>query len=180
VAAPDLRGQRVLLRAARDSDRFDRLTGGRDLEFWRMVGGSGPKPEPLTASDVDRWYAAHTREPHAWIVDLDDHCIGTARLHDLDATGLHAWYAVGLFWRAHWGRGLGQEVTRLVLGYSFATLGLLRVKVRVLDFNQRAIDCYKRCGFTESYREPAQLGETVAVDIIMEARPDTCTGDQAG
>jgi RimJ/RimL family protein N-acetyltransferase len=156
------------------------LTGGRDLEFWRMVGGFGPEPAPLTASDVDRWYAALSREPHGWIVDLDDRCIGTARLHGFDSVHRDAWYAVGLFWRAHWGRGLGQEVTRLVLDYAFATLGLLRVKVRVLEFNQRAIACYECCGFIESHREPAQLGDTIAVDIIMEARPDTCVRARAG
>src|SRR4029453_298017 len=54
---PELRGPRVLLRAPRASDRDDRLAAGRDPEFRRMVGGTGPDPGPLTMAEVDRWYA---------------------------------------------------------------------------------------------------------------------------
>jgi hypothetical protein len=58
-----LRGARVLLRTPRESDRNDRLAAGRDLEFRRMVGGTGPDPGPLTTSDVDRWFASVAAEP---------------------------------------------------------------------------------------------------------------------
>jgi ribosomal-protein-alanine N-acetyltransferase len=169
-ALPVLRGHRVLLRPPRESDREDRLAGGRDLEFWRMVGGFGAEPGPLTQAELDRWYAKVVAEPYEWVVDLDGHCVGTARLHDHDRDAGSAWYAVGLFWPAHRGRGFGQEVTHLVLDYAFGSLGLQSVKVRVLDFNARAIACYRRCGFIEQSREPVQLSETSAVDVIMEAR----------
>ena len=40
------------------------------------------------------------------------------------------------------GRGLGTEVTRLVLAHAFDDLGLGELTVRVLEFNSRAIGCY--------------------------------------
>jgi RimJ/RimL family protein N-acetyltransferase len=54
-----------------------------------------------------------------------------------------------------------------VLEFAFATLGLARVELRVLDFNQSAIACYQRCGFVETGREPVQLGDAAADDVTM-------------
>jgi RimJ/RimL family protein N-acetyltransferase len=164
-----LRGARVWLRAPRESDRADRLSAGRDLAFWRMVGGTGPEPGPLTAADVDRWYVSLAAEPFGWVIEKDGCCIGAARLHRIDAAARTGRYAVGLFRAEDRSRGLGQEVTRLVLEFAFATLGLARVELRVLDFNQSAIACYQRCGFVETGREPVQLGGGAAHDVTMVA-----------
>jgi len=135
-----------------------------------MVGGVGPNPGPLTPADVDRWYSGLEEEPFSWVVEFEGRCIGVARLHGVERTAGTARYAIGLFSPEHRGRGLGQEITRLVLDYAFGTLGLSRVHLRVLDFNQRALDCYRRCGFLEIAREPVQLGGIAACDVIMEVR----------
>ena len=135
-----------------------------------MVGGTGPDPGPLTPADVDRWYSALEGEPYSWVVEFEGRCIGVARLHDVNRAAGTARYAVGLFRPAHRGVGLGQEITRLVLDHAFGPLGLSRVELRVLDFNHRALACYRRCGFLEIAREPVQLGGTTAIDVIMEVR----------
>jgi len=164
---PTLQGTRVVLRAPRDADRADRLSAGRDPEFRRLVGGVGPDHGPLTRADVDRWYDDLVSQPYAWVVEFEGHCVGVARLHHVDAATGTARYAVGLFQPQHRGHGLGQEITRLVLDYAFASLALRRVDLRVLDFNERAIACYRKCGFAEVGREAVQLGETSASDVVM-------------
>jgi ribosomal-protein-alanine N-acetyltransferase len=169
-ARQTLKGARVVLRAPRAADRSDRLAAGRDPEFRRMVGGAGPDPGPLTAAEVDRWYDGLVAEPYSWIVEFEGHCIGVARLHQVDRATRSARYAVGLFRSEHRGRGLGQEVTSLVLDHAFGPLGLARVELRVLDFNDRAIACYRRCGFVEVAREAVQLCDTHAADVVMEIR----------
>jgi RimJ/RimL family protein N-acetyltransferase len=133
-----------------------------------MVGAVGPDPGPLTTADVDRWYSALEGEPYSWVVEFEARCIGVARLHDVHRTAGTARYAIGLFRPEHRGLGLGQEITRLVLDHAFGPLDLSRVELRVLDFNQRALACYRRCGFREIAREPVQLGGIVASDVIME------------
>jgi RimJ/RimL family protein N-acetyltransferase len=168
---PELRGPRVLLRAPRASDRDDRLAAGRDPEFRRMVGGTGPDPGPLTVAEVDRWYAGVAAEPYAWMIEKDGRCIGVARLHHLDLEALTGRYAVGIFRPEDRRRGIGQEVTRIVLEYAFGALGLSQVDLRVLDFNHAAIECYRHCGFVEVGRESVKLGEVSAVDVIMVAKP---------
>jgi [ribosomal protein S5]-alanine N-acetyltransferase len=166
---PSLRGARVLLRGPRESDRGDRLAAGRDLAFWRMVGGTGPEPGSLTSPEVDRWYTSVAAEPFGWIVEEGGRCIGVARLHHVDLNTATGQYAAGLFRPEDRGRGIGKEVTRLVLGFAFGELRLERVELRVLDFNHAAMACYQRCGFVERGREPVSLGDVSAADVVMIA-----------
>ncbi|HEX3513887.1 MAG TPA: GNAT family protein [Trebonia sp.] len=58
----------------------------------------------------------------------------------------HAEYSVGLFVAAMRGRGLGREITRLVLAWAFDVLGVHRVELQALASNSRAINCYLACG----------------------------------
>ena len=87
----------------------------------------------------------------AWIVDAEGQFLGTARLHSFREAG-SARYAVGFFDPERLGRGFGTEVTALVVQYAFGSLGLQRLELAVLEFNERAIRRYKRCGFSGSSR----------------------------
>jgi RimJ/RimL family protein N-acetyltransferase len=48
-----------------------------------------------------------------------------------------------------WNRGYGQDAIKVLLKYLFMDMAAHRVELEVLDFNFRAIQCYKRCGFIE-------------------------------
>ena len=106
-----------------------------------------------------------------WVVDADGSFLGTARLHALD--GDSAKYAVGFFDPARLGQGFGTEVTRLVLGYAFQALGLRRVTLAVLAINERAIRCYRGCGFEEVGRvsSAAVIEGQPVDDIVMAVTP---------
>ena len=167
MPVPHLRGAQVVLRAPRSSDMDDRLAAGRDPEFRRMVGATGPAAGRLTRADAERWYTALSDEPQAWVIELGGRCIGEARLHHVDAAAGEAWLALGLFAPGHRGRGLGTEAVRLLLAHAFGALGLATVRVRVLAFNAPALACYCRCGFREVGREPVTLGAEAAEDVLM-------------
>ena len=79
--------------------------------------------------------------------------VGAAFLHAINAEDRRARYAIGLYDPSFFGRGLGQQATRLVLQHAFETLMLHRVDLRVLDYNHRAIATYRACGFVEEGRE---------------------------
>ena len=118
-----------------------------------MVGGDPLGTAELTQQDVDQWYESLKREPLNWVIELEGRCIGAARLHTVDLKNRRAKYAIGIFSPEHWGKGYGTEVTHLVLRYAFEQVGLHRVELRVLEYNKRAIGCYRRCGFVEEGRE---------------------------
>ncbi|MBI3774779.1 MAG: GNAT family N-acetyltransferase, partial [Gammaproteobacteria bacterium] len=77
------------------------------------------------------------------------------------------------------GKNFGTETTHLVLDYAFRQLGLHRVDVRVLAYNERAIRCYEKCGFIREHveRESAWVNGQWHNDLIMgilahEHRPE--------
>jgi RimJ/RimL family protein N-acetyltransferase len=73
-----------------------------------------------------------------------------------------------LFVAAPRGRGLGREVTQLVLAWAFDGLGTHRVELPVLASNSRAIHCYLACGFRqEGIRREAELYPDGWKDFIM-------------
>jgi len=118
----------------------------------------------------ERLGAAGTIE---WVVEAQGAFLGTARLHSFRDDS--ARYAVGLFDPDRLGQGFGKEVTRIVVACAFTFLGLQRVDLAVLEFNQRAIRCYKRCGFREVGRlaDAAVIQGQSYADVLMEVGPES-------
>ena len=46
-------------------------------------------------------------------------------------------------------KGYGTEAIRLILDYGFNYLNLNNIKLDLMEFNERALACYKKCGFKE-------------------------------
>jgi len=158
---PVLPGERVILRAPRESDVDDRLHHPIDPaeedsygSAWRREwdGRRYHTREYLIAGQVPPEPGGYT-----WAVEHDGRCIGSAGLR-VDAGQHCATYTVGLFVAGLRGRGLGREITRLVLSWAFGVLGAHRVELTVLASNGRAIGCYLACGFRqEGIRRQAEL-----------------------
>jgi RimJ/RimL family protein N-acetyltransferase len=131
---------------------------GHDPE---VIRGYGVEPAstgwvPMAEPDAQAWIDAIRDDPNPlhWVVEHEGRLVGTCRLHSLDVAAETARYAVGLEDRRVLGNGLGTEATRLVLSYGFEWVGLRQIDLRVLATNERALGCYRRCGFREQRREP--------------------------
>ena len=59
------------------------------------------------------------------------------------------------------GKGIGAEMVKRALTIGFERLGLHRIDLVVFDFNEAAVDCYKKAGFTIEgrLRDARRLGE---------------------
>jgi RimJ/RimL family protein N-acetyltransferase len=88
---------------------------------------------------------------YAWIIDVNGF-IGHVRFFALDPHDRRAALAIGIEDPAYLGKGYGSEAIRLALKYIFST-GLHRISVRVTAGNDRAIACYRSCGFQVEGRE---------------------------
>src|SRR5215469_3450479 len=168
---PTLHGQRVILRGPRDSDVDDRLRHPIDPEEEDGYGSSWRREWDGRRYHT-REYLTARRSPsdprtYTWTVEYDGHCIGSAGL-EVNPEQHSAEYTVGLFVAALRGRGLGREVTRLVLAWAFDVLGVHRVELQALASNSRAISCYLACGFRqEGVRREAELYPDGWKDFIM-------------
>jgi RimJ/RimL family protein N-acetyltransferase len=168
---PILQGKRVVLRGHRESDVDDRLRHPIDPEEEDGYGSSWRR----------EWDGRrhHTREHltarpgpldpgvYQWAVEHDSHCIGSAGLR-VDPDQHCAAYTVGLFVAGLRRRGLGREVTALVLAWAFGVLGAHRIELEVLAGNSHAINCYLACGFRqEGVRREAELYPDGWKDFIL-------------
>lgn len=166
---PELEGTRVRMRPFRRSDIPKRLALGQSPEIVRSVGGDPEGLPPYGEEQARSWVERNLAHPLCWAVDVDGRLLGEARLDGLDLHDRRAGLAIGLYDVSQLGKGLGREVIHLVLSHAFGKLGLHRVDLRVLEYNERAIRCYRTCGFVEEgrERESARVGRTWHDDIIM-------------
>jgi [ribosomal protein S5]-alanine N-acetyltransferase len=168
---PTLRGERVIAREPRDSDVDDRLRHPIDPEEEDGYGSSWRREWDGRRYHTREHLIAHRPPPDpgacAWAIEYEGHCIGSAGLR-VEPDQHCATYSVGLFVAALRGRGLGREVTRLILAWAFDVLGVHRVQLEVLAGNGRAINCYLACGFVqEGIRREAQLYPDGWKDFII-------------
>ncbi|MDH6234895.1 RimJ/RimL family protein N-acetyltransferase [Mesorhizobium soli] len=150
---PVLEGASVRLRPPEEADIDARLALGRDTEIAEMFGVSTWDVSPLTREEVLGWFQALCNHPHAWVIENGQTFIGEIRLDRVDFLDRRASIAVGIFDPASLGRGLGSEAIRLALCHAFGTMGLHRIGIRVLAYNERAIRAYEKCGFRIEGRE---------------------------
>lgn len=164
--APTIHGNRIILRALRETDRSVVVESHRDPEFLRLVGADREDVEIAKASKA---FEQAVADPLYWAITNNSRCIGTAFLHSLVKNDRRARYAIGIFEPGDWGKGFGAETTHLVLDFAFHQLGLHRVDLRVLEYNERAIRCYKKCGFVPEHieRESAWVNGRWHNDLIM-------------
>jgi RimJ/RimL family protein N-acetyltransferase len=153
MTVPLLTGSRVVLRPPVEADVSARQALGLDPEIHRMFGGSRDRLAPYTEEMARGWLSMMREDPHAWVIDVGAGLIGELRLEKLDLLDKRATLAIGILDPAALGKGYGTEAIRLVLAHAFGALGLHRIGLRVLAYNERAIRCYQKCGFVIEGRE---------------------------
>jgi len=167
---PSIQGKQALLRKIRESDIDDRLVIGRQHEFIHMCGGESlPVTEYPDRTVWEGWYNSNLNETLSWIIDVNNHCIGSAGFHHISVEDHSATYRIGIFNHDYHSKGIGTEVTRLLLKYGFETMRWHRIDLRVLDYNLRGIRCYEKCGFRKDglLRENAFIEGKYYSDIVM-------------
>lgn len=97
------------------------------------------------------------------IFDEQDAYIGTIELYDI-SRGL-ATMGIIIGERSHWGKGYGPEAIQALLGYTFHTLRLERVRLSTFADNLRAQAAFKKIGFVEVRRTSASGGR---IDVQMQ------------
>lgn len=166
---PMIKGKRVLLRRPIESDVIDYLNVEVNEELERMYGGDTRNlKQTKTLEDANKFINAIIKNKIEWCVEFEGRFVGQARLTVIKSDN-KARYAVGLFDPTVWNKGLGTEITQLVLRYAFEELGLHRVDLKVLEYNKRAIKCYRKCGFVQEglEREGAFINGKYETDVLM-------------
>lgn len=79
----------------------------------------------------------------------DDKIIGTVSLERIKHVYRTATLGIFIGDKDYRSKGYGTEAIKLILEYGFKYLNLNNIKLDVMAFNEKAIACYKKCGFKE-------------------------------
>jgi len=126
-----------------------------DYQRWLNDFGTAPmlgNAVPLTGEQALAWYERQaTGDAIVFtIYELSTwRAIGTATLYDIHHQYGRAGFGIAIGEAASRGQGYGTEVTRLMLDYAFAVLGLHNVMLTVNAYNVAGIRAYEKAGFRE-------------------------------
>jgi RimJ/RimL family protein N-acetyltransferase len=171
IDVPVLSGARPFLRRPRGEDVEARFRLGTHREIVEAYGGTFDPAAIFTRNDAQSQISFIEQHDYAWVIDVNGF-IGHVRFFGLEPHDRRAALAIGIEDPAYLGQGYGSEAIRLALRYIFST-GLHRISARILAGNDRAIACYRSCGFQVEGRER----EAALVDGPMARR---CHHGRAG
>jgi RimJ/RimL family protein N-acetyltransferase len=78
--------------------------------------------------------------------------IGNCGIHRIDWKNRVAEVGITIGEKEYQSKGYGTEAMETLLDYTFKTLNLNRIQLRVYDFNSRAISSYNKIGFVKEGR----------------------------
>lgn len=82
----------------------------------------------------------------------DGQHIGMTSFYDVRAEDRKAGLAITIGEKECWSQGYGGDAVVTLLRLGFHAMNLNRVWLTTVEYNKRAIACYKRCGFREEAR----------------------------
>ena len=172
---PTIVGSRVTLRSPQARDLGARMAAGRDAEIVLGYGRRVDSKARLSRHEAKAWLARIEDADWSWVIEHEREAAGQIRLHNLDAVRREAFVALGLLRRDLLDRGLGSDALRALMHWAAGPpLELRRLRIRVAEYNARAISSYRKCGFVEVGREERafELDGRWHADVLLSATLD--------
>lgn len=150
-----LEGKLVRLRALEPSDLEANYVWFNDREVTHFLAAR----YPISHGDEERWLARVGGEEngfangvHLAIETKDGRHIGNVGLFEVQAENRRAELGIVIGDKSCWSNGYGTDAILTLLRFAFHQMNLNRVALGTFEFNERAIACYRKCGFVEEGR----------------------------
>lgn len=171
-------GDRIYLSPRRIEDAEKFAEWMNDFQVTDYTGRSGQ----IITLQGEISYLEKEPNPEATfsIVTLDeDKLIGTVGLEKIERTHRVATLGIFIGDKDYLSKGYGTEAIRLLLDYGFNYMNLHNIKLQLVSFNERALKCYKKCGFKETGRirenrfVNGKYYDTIIMDILESEFKET-------
>ena len=142
-----LEGKVVNLRAIEpgDLDRDVQWVNDRDVTRFLAMR------YPISKAEEERWLTSRPASGFGNIglaIETKDGVhIGNCVLHEGQPENRKASLGIMIGDKDFWSNGYGTDVIYTLLRFGFHEMNLNRVWLHVFAFNERAVACYKKCGF---------------------------------
>jgi diamine N-acetyltransferase len=163
-----LRGERVVLRTMERSDLPRLHALGANVEL-QMLGGSAWNPIPLAAFEKEFDKHVEDEDKAEFVIEVDGKVIGDIGLHHWrNRRAGTASMGVAISDPEYVGKGYGREAIGLLLDWAFRINNYHRIGLETLATNERAIRCYRACGFIEEGRlRQHDYSDGARVDVVV-------------
>lgn len=130
----------------------------------------------LTLTSEKKYLEDHSGDEKVFaiVTEKEDKLIGTVSLEKINNVNRTATLGVFIGDKEYRSKGYGTEAIKLILDFGFRYLNLNNIKLDVLEFNERAIACYKKCGFKEYGRRRkavflnGKYYDSISMDILSD------------
>jgi len=172
-------GKKCYLSPCQPADALKWAEWLNDLEVTLPLGDEAYIPAGVESLRTDIEEIITKQQQVFSIVDAEnDRLIGRCLLFNIDPVNRSAMLGIFIGEKAYWGKGYGQEATRLLLDYGFNLLNLHNIMLGVFSFNERAIQAYRKVGFKEMgrRREARIIGDRKFDVVFMDMLADEFKG----
>lgn len=144
-----------------------------DFETTDYIGRSGAI---MTIEKEKEYLESHSGDESCFVIVRlsDNEVIGTVGLEQISHLKRIATLGIFIGDKGSRNKGYGTEAIKLILEYGFRYLNLNNIKLDLMEFNERALACYKKCGFKEYGRRRkcnfinGKYYDTIEMDILAE------------
>ena len=172
-----LEGKLVRLRALEPTDAEAAHAWFNDREVTHFLAAR----YPISRADEERWLARVGGEEngfangvHLAIETKDGRYIGNVGLFEVQAENRRAELGIVIGDKSCWSNGYGTDAVLTLLRFAFHQMNLNRVALGTFEFNERAIACYRKCGFVEegrfrqAYFQDGRYWDTVRMAVLRD------------
>lgn len=173
-------GERIYLSPMNKEDVEIFANWMNDFDVTDYIGRSGML---VTFSDEQKYLDNISNKnfiQFAIVTLEDDKLIGTISLENIIYINRSAILGIFIGDKEYRNNGYGTEAIKLLLDYGFNYMNLHSIRLDVIDFNERAKKCYKKCGFKENGRVRESIFingkyyDVIKMDILSDEFKESC------
>lgn len=143
-------GEKVCLRAYKEEDIKTATALVNDAELKKFLV---PRiPFPISPWEEDAWVKSQkgssTGEYNFAIEDMKTKkYIGGCGIQEVNWLARVAVIGIMIGDKDYWGKGYGTDAMKVLIKFIFENMNINKIRLNTFSFNERAIKCYKKCGF---------------------------------
>jgi RimJ/RimL family protein N-acetyltransferase len=143
-------GEHVILRAFEREDAERCYRWMNDPNIVRTLKSRYPIAFLSEVEWLERAMHSSQNERHFAIERKDDRShIGNASIHDIDWVSRTGWFGLFIGEPTAWNRGFGGDAVQTLVRFAFEEMNLLKIRINVFDYNDRAKHVLLAQGFVE-------------------------------
>ena len=122
---------------------------------------------PITQKQILNFQNSRNQDSEFFTILNNDIIIGSFELRKYDAEKKGT-VARFLIYDRYRFKGYGTTALKILKDYAFDNLGLIKINLGVFDFNESALKCYKKAGFTEYERTHFEEDNLIRIDMELK------------